>query len=227
MSSEQMNDVDYDKFCDAIKDDDMDTVLWFINVDPSIIMYRWSNYHSPPIDLAIENGRFGIVYLLLERADRTDERYVSFINQALFPVVMCERLDLVKLLVEKYGADVNTIRVGLRLSIHNIYPLTFAISMGYNEIVVYLIESGAYVGDVSCNIGETVFEGTTTALIKAIEVLNNEAINVVLRAFIEEGLDVNEPDEDGRKPLEMAVYYNEYDTIRLLLEAGADLVVPI
>lgn len=51
--------------------------------------------------------------------------------------------------------------------------------------------------------------------------LHQAAVHGSVRAVIDEGFDVNEPDADGLTPLHMACINKNYDGAKELLEAGA------
>lgn len=112
-------------------------------------------------------------------------------------------IEAVKALVEKKGADVNT------LNDFGGSPLSDAAGLGYVDLVKYLLSVGAKL---------QLPEQKELVLHSAVRSGSVEVVRVILNA----GAAVNDVESLDETPLHIAAFDDHIEIVRLLLEAGAD-----
>jgi cytohesin len=157
---------------------------------------------------------------------------------ALMTASQYRHLELVKLLVNTHGADVN-------YSYGRQTPLSNAAHAGDAEMVRFLLSAGARpeAGEVSAlhnaassgdpemvrllldagaDVNRTGYLGRTP-LIEAQHLRDADAAIETARLLIRAGADVNRADQEGSTPLHFAARLRQVQLAELILESGADL----
>ncbi len=94
-------------------------------------------------------------------------------------------------------------------------PLHMAIRNGYEDIMEYLISTGADVYAVN--------EFNKTALHFACERNNKNSVNIVRKLVEKYRINVNARDNGRRTPLHVAVFHHSSDVVKYLVDHGADV----
>ena len=124
-------------------------------------------------------------------------------NTPLHIAICKENYEIASLLIDK-GADVN------KLNKNNKSPLCLAIGWNSMDIIKKLIEKGV-------DAKKALFSGHRSAIMECIEKKNIEMFTY----FVNLGVDINMPDEDGKTPLHEAVCWDRMDMVKVLIENGA------
>ncbi|HSH93010.1 MAG TPA: ankyrin repeat domain-containing protein, partial [Roseimicrobium sp.] len=165
-------------------------------MDLGAVPEDWDDFGGTPLCRAVEADRVGCASALLERGAKAAYEERSVIQ----PMASAVSLAMLKVLVEKGGADVNA------LDGCGDWPLKNAADRNDVESIRWLLENGAEVDRTST--GET-------ALHTAVQSDAREAVGVLLAA----GANPNAQDVDGWTPL---FNVQSIETIEMLLNAGAD-----
>ena len=83
-------------------------------------------------------GNNEIIEFLLSKGVNVNEQTPSFQDTALIAAATSGQLETVKMLVEKYNADIHL------TCNHGYTPLINAVQLNYNDVVEYLLNKGAY-----------------------------------------------------------------------------------
>jgi len=98
-------------------------------------------------------------------------------------------------------------------------PLHLAVSKDNKELIVVFISAGANINAANKN-GDTplhlALKGYTSDEIN---------MNIVKALLAAEGIDVNKPNKNGDTPLHFATYHTDYESVKALLTAGANVNV--
>ncbi|MGL9778991.1 MAG: ankyrin repeat domain-containing protein [Wolbachia sp.] len=155
-----------------------------------------------PSDIAREEGHEEIAEIL----DGSDTERESPTYTSLHDAAKDGDLEAVKYLVRK-GADVNdTNEDGWT-------PLHCAVSEGELEVVRFLISKGANIHA----------KDNTSAGKKSIHVAAMEGCTNIVELFLSRGVDVDDPDTEGRTSLYYAAWKGELDTVEFLVDKGANV----
>jgi len=156
--------------------------------------------------LAVKSGNVEIADFILEKDCDVNAKNVMQYNALLYAVDACD-FNLVKKLIE-HGAEVE-------VSTHTgATALMHAVETGNIEIVQYLIHKGAQVNAWERINGET-------ALMWAL--INKE--EAIAKLLIEKGAQVNANQILGYTPLIIACKYNLLESVKLLINKGADPLI--
>jgi len=178
------------------------------------------------------SGHKDIVELLLAKGARIDAQEDFPGGTALDYAAENGRKETAELLIAK-GADVNAKRRGYPAGDT---PLHSAIRAGHKDIVELLIANGADV-NAKNDAGETPIDVAISrnrkqivqlllakgATISSIHVAAQMGDLARVKAFLEEGTDVNAKDGRGYTPFHYVIWYYKTDIARLLIEKGADI----
>ena len=167
---------------------------------------EFKNYQcQTPLFWAVQNGRQGIVKLLLQTDNSINE--VEGVLQTLLSQASENGHEAVaRLLIEK-GADVNT------CDSDGWKPINKALNSGHEAVASLLIENGADI--------DTCDKDGITPLLRASSI-GNEAM---VRFLLKNGANVNTCDRNGQTPLSQALPRGHEGVARLLIDKGADLNV--
>lgn len=162
------------------------------------------NEYAGSLIIAASKGDMPAVQLLLAKGAPVNETDKSSGSNPLFEAIMIDRLDIVKLLVEK-GANVNAqLNDGQSM-------LTIAKRRGRPDVIAFLESKGTK----SDTINE--YGGS---LIIAVSRNDLPAVKVLLA----KGSPVSETDKvTGSNPLFEAIWIDNLEIIKLLVEHGADV----
>jgi ankyrin repeat protein len=154
------------------------------------------------------------VKLLLEKGADVNTKYEDG-STTLMMAIQRDLMDTVKFLVEK-GAEVNA---------ENRYyqtPLMMASERGQTDIVKLLIERGANV-DAKNMDGLTPLIMTIRGRVPYGAEVNAKDRTDILKPLIEHGANVHTKGRDGFTPLIIAIGHRQVNSIKLLIEKGADV----
>lgn len=191
----------------------------------------------PPLCLAASNGQTEIVRLLIAKGADPNLADATLATPIMHAALQPKRLKLVQYL-HSQGADL------FKLDHEQNTILHYAAFSGDPETVAYLLEKTDFLNTANAYgltplMKAIVSDDLTTVslLLKrgadaqvanpegggllnfAGEYSNNPAI---FKLLLESGVDIHEPDREGRSPLYWAVINNQAENVRLLLKKGAN-----
>ncbi len=211
------------------------------------------------LEAIVEKGNIKDVNIFLESVNPNLEMCcgdkISFVQPASsLLLVMSAKLgfiDLVKVLVETKGADVNShLNVGELYQMES-FPVEAATSKGHAECLEYLLEKGAgvnpqggdgpiplwwgvqhgqfecvrilvkYGADVNCTVTPSFHKDDLAEILLIVAAKRGDTRS--LRLLVESGADVNQADNKGQTPLLVSAKTNDAACMQLLVEAGADV----
>ncbi len=209
--------------------------VWLVRslLDAGIGVDAWDDsLKKTPLQRAAISGHQDIVALLLAKGARIEAQDDWPGGTALDYAAEKGHREIVELLIAK-GADLNARRRGYP---NGDTPLHSAARAGQRDIVELLVAKGANVNakndagqtalDLALNqgrkdVGELlVAKGAAVSSIQAAARLGDLA---KVKAFLEQGIDVNAKDENGRTALHIAAQNKHQDIVELLLSNGADV----
>ena len=160
-------------------------------------------------------GDISIVKLLLDHGADINQPTGLF-GGALQGAVLGRHLEIIKMLLEK-GADINLRKLDTGFSTSSIKSgatsLEAAVNLNDTEMVQYLLANGA----------ETASSDTGTSLLATAAATGNE---VLLRTLLDAGADIEQNKEGGLPPLYRAITAEQLGSMKLLIDAGADVKTP-
>jgi hypothetical protein len=169
-----------------------------------------SNKEKEDFFNAVEGGKIDKVQDMLSSNSRLLNIVNQYGNTPLIVAVKNRHERIVKLLI-RAGADINKVKD------EGWTPLLYAASDGHDRIVKLLLDSGA-------NPNKATDEGWTPLIIAAAaEMTGFGGHDASVKLLLEAGADPNKEDGDGWTPLSIAIKYGRYKTLKLLLDAGADI----
>lgn len=171
-----------------------DDVINFL-LDSGANIYLENRSNKTAIILAVENNRKELIYRLIEMGVNV-ENILNYIKR-------CAPFDLMKNLLE-LGASVNDADGNSPILLK---CLTFQTNY---DIINLLLDAGANINSKT-NHGETVLDRAICADIS------------IVRLMIEHGIDIDAQTNLGRTALMTAVQLGKYETVELLLNAGASV----
>jgi len=183
------------------------SVVFFL----SLLRFTFEVFHQlPRVIQAAKNGDHATVREILQ----TDLPPISIINDALISASSEGHFDVVTILVDEAGANVNATDDHNRNT-----PLNWAADQGHVDIVRFLIEKKVDVNHVDTH--------GRTALMMASLVGLGTAENIgdyfeIVKILIENKADVNKVDQYGDTALSLAVEQQSAEVVELLVSAGAD-----
>jgi pectate lyase len=195
------------------------------------IIYTLTESSEPPLSLqeAAAIGDIGLVRSLLDKGVGVDSWDDPFLKTALHRATMRGHKDVVELLLAK-GADIEAGKFHIGTALH------FAVEKGHKEIVELLIDKGA---DVNANNtrGQTPTDVVGTRNRKEIvELLTKHGATISsihtaavvgdlarVRAFLENGIDINVKDNQGNTPLHLAAQGGHREVVEFLLSKDSDV----
>lgn len=203
----------------------------------SNVLYEGSG--SRPLTAAVRGGHLQIVRLLLDAgADpNLQDTWVSMPPRGTPLENAAEQghLDIVKLLLER-GADIN--KKGY------FTPLRHALSAHQNEVVRFLLASGAKIerGDIIQAVWRGNEEGARQLIAAGAEVnvcskygesplhfaaqsANPKLVTLLIAAGANLNLQTDPKMDGAQTPLHKAAFFGRIECVRLLLEAGADPLI--
>jgi ankyrin repeat protein len=158
------------------------------------------------------------------------------IHTALLEAIASDDVVIVKLL-KKRGADINLVYPDTGTT-----PLMKALTLKHGKVAKFLIENGADVhlkGKDGKSPIEECFEMGNLAL--AVKIITKKNINVnkdyqdklfvkslrmqnlpLVKYFVKKEVDINQKDESGETPLEIALSNSDLPTVKFLIDAGAE-----
>jgi ankyrin repeat protein len=158
------------------------------------------------------------------------------IHTALLEAIASDDVVIVKLL-KKRGADINLVYPDTGTT-----PLMKALTLKHGKVAKFLIENGADVhlkGKDGKSPIEECFEMGNLAL--AVKIITKKNINVnkdyqdklfvkslrmqnlpLVKYFVKKEVDINQKDETGKTPLEIALSNSDLPTVKFLIDAGAE-----
>lgn len=162
-----------------------------------------------PLFQAAQEGYTDVVEVLLAHGAHANAPTKAGVT----PVIVASRrgnLDVVELLV-KNGAALDA------QNNHGLTSLFAAVEKGHEEVASFLLDSGA---DVNRPTNEGI-----TPLMRSVLTVKKSGDPDILLLLLSHGADVNEitPPPEHTTALMMAVQLSEVDTVKLLLNAGADM----
>lgn len=167
------------------------------------------DYGTPALAAAVGNGRTEIARILLkEKADPNGVGQQDYCRSALEAAVEIDNLDLVDLLLGS-DADVNK----LSAAYGGRTPLQRAAEIGRVRMINHLLDHGAsMLSPPASKKGCTVLQGF----------VENRLHKYISKA-LEAGADPNAGSNDDNSPLTTAIVINDTVSVRLLLDANADV----
>ena len=183
-----------DKFIEAIKAGDTDTVATLLHESPNII--RETQSPDSPIMLSIYFGQLQVAELLVQ----------SGVTLTLHEAAVIGKLERVQEILQ---TDPERLE---EFSSDGFSVLGFAAYFGHVELVRWLLEQGAAVNRKSQNAMQV------APLHSAVSAQHVEIVHLLLA----QGADANLPQEQGIRPIHQAAHNGDVATTRLLLEHGAD-----
>lgn len=196
----------------------IDTVKLLLNNGASTQRYDSDEYIGrTALSIAIENNQLEIVRFLLDNHHfSVDDSGASVWGSALLSACSCGNLNMVKVLITEYGADVNLDTYdGNYTTMSGSTPLTAAAYNGYHEIVEYLLEKEADPDQPD--------ESEETSAILFAGMQKHEKVFQIL---IDHGADVLTPNENyyGLTPLACAAANGLSAIVQTLItQHGADI----
>lgn len=200
--------------------------------------------NNTPLHLAVENSAYEVAKLLLEKggkaeANRTNEQFCTPLHLAAFT----GDIRIVELLLENEAridaldysqstalhkaaahnhAEVceYLIKKGARIDKHdkdNFTPLLLASCNGHSETISTLLNLGASIADMDKNDKNALFWAAEEDHVKALKVLLKKIKEANIEHLIDKG------DRYNYAPIHIAAEKGFINTVRLLLEAGADV----
>ncbi|MDN5247855.1 MAG: ankyrin repeat domain-containing protein [Wolbachia endosymbiont of Tyrophagus putrescentiae] len=158
------------------------------------------------IEKAINKNNFDQFIQLVDNLKNIDEIINNNGDSTIHIVASLGRLDMLKYLVNKKGANFYT------RNCNRMTPLHYAASNGNLDVVEYLIELGTYVDVLEAN--------KFTPLHLAV---TQGHLSVAMYLVREKGADVNALDINKYTPLHFAVHKNHQDIVVFLVENKANL----
>lgn len=158
-----------------------------------------------PLHLAAYKGNFGIVKLLLDNGalvNALDNDYQSPLNYAL-NAMECNA-EVIKLLLER-GEDIHKVNYNGEQILH---------LAAYNckaDIIQLLIDHGAYVNALDLS--------AKSPLMCALSV--NDSNPEAVKVLVKNKSNLSQEDAIGQQPLHLATNRSDFDTVKILLDAGA------
>jgi ankyrin repeat protein len=216
----------------ATQGDGTSPLHWAVNkVDPQLVrtlLERGANaavinrYGSSPLAEAVKIADPVLVEMLLD-AGADIEAPNQDGQTALMLAARAGALDVARILV-RHGADVNTLETWRGQT-----ALMWAADGNFPELAEFLISQGADVharamaNDWQAQItSEPRAQYRPTGGLTALLYAARSGCTRCVRAILEAGADVNQPNPDGVTPLMVAIDNFRFDTARLLLDRGAN-----
>ena len=181
-----------------------------------------NDYGSSPLAEAVKLGEADLVDRLLDAGADVESPNQDG-QTALMLAARAGALDVATMLVE-HGANVNA-----KESWRGQTPLMWAADGNFPELALLLISKGADVrvraaaNDWQAQItSEPRAQYRPTGGLTALLYAARSGCSRCVRAMLEAGADINQPNPDGVTPLMVAIDNFHYDTARLLLDQGAN-----
>lgn len=215
-------------------------VATFLLSRPGVFVNNEDN-KLQPLYLPVQEGKYDAIKFLLKK--KADPNLSSKDNVVLFLAAQEKNVKIVELLL-KYGADPNkgNIKNGttpLFVAIQNwstpiirallraksdvdhknkngLSPIQLAMNIESVDILELLVQHTSCIDKVYDSSPDT------TPLLFAIDVDSSDMINIVLRCKA----DVNKANSQGTTPLLMAAEFGDVETVRRLIDAGANTKIP-
>jgi len=207
--------MDHERFLEAVREDDTESVKYYLQQDNADIEYR-GYLNQTALIIAARNGDIRIVRLLVENgADVNNAWYKD--RKTGTPLKFAAEhghFDIVQYLMEK-GSHINNPISG------RCGPLIDASHNGHFKIVNELVRAGA-------NVHSTTADGTAPLTFIAgfgpKHAIKPNQVEIIgcLQTLIDAGADVNSTDKLGKNPLTAAIIAMNADTVRFLLDNGSD-----
>lgn len=226
-SDSECSDFDYEAFHECVAEDMKDEVKEFLE-HPRFDLDADDDY--PAILVAVSRGHHEMAKLLLEAGYSAD--YCSREGETpLSEAILCQDLDMVKLLVEGGACIENGNRE---------YGIVLATREGELPIIKYFVEKGADDKSVRC----ACFEAAERGNIEVFEYLFhlphcNVSNNIVVQAakygrhsvlsflLAQPHVDVDYTNKKGETPLYAAIEKGSIECVKLLIEGGTTITTPI
>ncbi|MHC4538871.1 MAG: ankyrin repeat domain-containing protein [Planctomycetota bacterium] len=194
------------------------------------ILYMPTESSDPPISLneAAAMGRLDIVKSLIAEGADIDNKEDGFFKTPLDHAVINGHKDVVELLLAK-GADINARDHFTASSLH------YAIQRGHTKIAEVLIAGGADVDvkdrqgqtplDIAVRRGRKDIVELLQAKVADSSIHGATSLGVMdkVKAFVEQGIDINEKDGQGMTPLHLAAQAGHREIVEFLLSNDADV----
>jgi ankyrin repeat protein len=179
-------------------------------------------FGSSPLAEAVKIANAGLVEILLKAGADVEARNLDG-QTALMLATRAGSLDVAKLLVE-HGANVNSKEAWRGQTV-----LMWAADARFGELTRYLIDNGASVheramaNDWRAQItSEPRAQYRPTGGLTPLLYAARSGCTDCVRAMLDAGADIDQPNPDGVTPLIMAIDNFAFDTAKLLLERGAN-----
>ena len=182
-----------------------------------------------------EDKNIKIIDKLLEKGVNIDiHKKMNNLTLLLYIAIIDNLLNLTKLLIEK-GVDINSLK-------YRDSFLNLAIINKSSGIAKLLIEKGANINIQNYNNKTPLELAIDNDLIDIVKILikkiseetNNPELHIAIRyestkivnLLINEGVDINKPDNSGNTPLQSAIKNKLSEIAEILIEKGADINTP-
>lgn len=214
-------------------------VTLFLNKGANVLAQ--DNNRLTPLFIASDYGFIEISQLILNKTNNTENRTYNGLT-ALMIASYNGRLEIVKLLIE-HGADVHAVNNKQKYKT----PLDYAKERKHSDIINYLtpiVESSTSPAEAFKSLIKNIKNNNVVGALKdipllpqanafgskgrtaahyAIKLKSEDAAISVLKALIEQGVDINYQDKYKRSPIYMAIRLKRTKIIEFLLQNDADI----